>query len=100
MTEAKVAPYGSWKSPISAELVVSSAVGLSSPIVDGEDIYWLEGRPANQGRVTLVRLEADGRSSDVTAPDFNVRTRVHEYGGGAYIVKGGVAYCSNFDDNR
>ena len=67
---------------------------------DGAEIYWLEGRPAEGGRYALMRRGADGVIVEVTPPDFNVRTRVHEYGGGAYLVRGGVVYCVNFSDQR
>jgi dipeptidyl aminopeptidase/acylaminoacyl peptidase len=67
---------------------------------DDGDIYWLEGRPTEGGRYALVRRAADGAIADVTPPDINVRSRVHEYGGGAYLVRGGVVYCCNFSDQR
>ncbi|MGB7923874.1 MAG: S9 family peptidase [Pyrinomonadaceae bacterium] len=100
MAEKKVAPYGSWKSPISSDLIVSGSIGLSEIVLDGEDIYWTESRPAEEGRNVIVRREPGGRESDVTPPPFNARTRVHEYGGGAYTVADGVVYFSNFDDQR
>ncbi len=100
MAKAQVAPYGAWASPITTDLIVAGQVGLGGPLVDGAAIYWLEGRAVNKGKSTLVRRAADGQIGDVTDPDFNVRTRVHEYGGGAYAVADGVAYCSNFDDNH
>ena len=73
---------------------------MSSVAIDGEDIYWIEGRPQEGGRNALVRRRPDGRIEEVTPPDFNVRTRVHEYGGGAYVVSEGVVYASNFSDQR
>jgi dipeptidyl aminopeptidase/acylaminoacyl peptidase len=68
--------------------------------VDSDDIYWLERRPHEGGRSVVVRLGADGRQSELTPPGFNVRTRVHEYGGGAYILADGKIYFSNFQDQR
>ncbi|PZS05205.1 MAG: peptidase [Candidatus Chloroheliales bacterium] len=100
MAEPQVAPYGAWASPITTDLITAGRVALELPMVDGGDIYWLEGRATNQGRVTLVRRTNEGQVDDITGTDFNVRTRVHEYGGGAYTVADGIAYCSNFDDNR
>lgn len=100
MSERKVAPYGSWKSPFTADRVVAGAIQLDQVAIDGEDIYWLEGRPAEGGRVVLVRQGPDGRQEDVTPQGFNVRTRVHEYGGGAYSVHEGTIFFSNFADNR
>lgn len=94
------APYGSWRSPISASLVATAGVSLNDIALDGDDIYWLEGRPAEQGRVVIVRRAADGTIADVTPPGFNVRTRVHEYGGAPYVVDRGTVYFSNFADQR
>ena len=73
---------------------------LSSVAADGDDIYWIEGRPTEGGRDVLVRRSADGRIADVVPPGFNVRTRVHEYGGGAYVVDAGLVCCSSFADGR
>ena len=94
------APYGSWPSPITAQVVASQGLRLGYVAVDGDDIYWIEGRPAEGGRNALVRRAADGTTADVTPAPFNVRSRVHEYGGGAYAVTGGTAYFSNFEDQR
>ena len=93
-------PYGTWPSPISAQAVATQGVRLGSVAVDGGDVYWLERRPNEGGRSVLVRRRADGRHEDLTPQGFNVRTRVHEYGGGAYIVAGGKIYFSNFQDQR
>jgi dipeptidyl aminopeptidase/acylaminoacyl peptidase len=93
-------PYGTWPSPISAEAVAAQGVRLGSVAVDGDDVYWLERRPNEGGRSVLVRRRADGRHEDLTPQGFNVRTRVHEYGGGACIVAGGNVYFSNFGDQR
>ncbi len=99
MSETKVAPYGGWQSPISADLVVQGGNSLVSVRFEGGDVYWLEGRPAEGGRVTLMRCDARGQIADASPPQFNLRTRVHEYGGGAYTVAGGHVYFSNFSDN-
>ena len=93
-------PYGTWPSPISAEAVAAQGVRLGSVTVDGDDVYWLERRPNEGGRSVLVRRRADGRLEELTPLGFNVRTRVHEYGGGAYIVAGGQIYFTNFQDQR
>ncbi len=96
----KTAEYGFWKSPITSDLIVQDSVRISEPSIDGNDIYWLEGRPEEKGRSVLVRLDRDGSREDVSPEPLNVRTRVHEYGGGAYVVDRGVAYFSNFQDQR
>lgn len=100
MVPPQVAPYGSWKSPITADLIVAGTVGLGGIALDGEDVYWTEGRPAEAGRNVIVRRTPDGKTTDVTPPPFNVRTRVHEYGGGSFTVKDGIIYFSNFADQR
>jgi dipeptidyl aminopeptidase/acylaminoacyl peptidase len=85
---------------LSAAAVAEAGLRLGAVAMDGEDIYWLEGRPHEGGRYVLVRRTADGSITDVTPAGFNVRTRVHEYGGGACLVVDGVAYCVNFSDQR
>jgi dipeptidyl aminopeptidase/acylaminoacyl peptidase len=101
MTAAYVAPFGSWKSPITSDVIVAGSIRLGEIRLDGETIYWSEGRPTEGGRNVVVRRTPDGKTTDVTpAAPFNVRTRVHEYGGGAYIVADQVVYFSNFADQR
>ncbi len=95
-----ISPYGSWKSPITSDLIVSGTVGLGQIAIDGDDIYWVEGRPSEAGRSVIMRRTPDGTISDVTPPPFNVRTRVHEYGSGSFAVASGVVYFSHFADQR
>jgi hypothetical protein len=95
-----VAAYGSWKSPITSDLVAQS-ITLSEARFDGEDIYWLEGRPQELGRLVVVRANAlDGHATDVTPKPYNARTRVHEYGGASWTVADGDVYFSNFAGGR
>ena len=98
--EVVVAPYGAWRSPIRIEDVVGDVILLAEPWIDGDDIFWVEGRPAEGGRRTLVRAAADGSTSELTPAPFNVRSRVHEYGGGSYVVVGGIVVFSDFADGR
>ncbi len=100
MTKQQIAPYGSWKSPITSELIVAGSIGLGSVVLDGDDVYWIEGRPAEAGRNVIVQRTPDGQITEVTPAPFNSRTRVHEYGGGAFTVKKGTIYFSNFADQR
>jgi dipeptidyl aminopeptidase/acylaminoacyl peptidase len=95
-----VAPYGTWSSPLSADLVARAGVRLSMPWIENGVVYWLEGRADDAGRVALVRMPPGETPADLTPPGFNVRTMVHEYGGGAYCVHDGVVFCSRFDDQR
>src|ERR1700730_8818914 len=97
---SKPAPYGSWKSPITSDLIVAQATMLSDVRIDGDQIYWLEGRPQEQGRNVIVRAGSDGAATDITPPGFNARTRVHEYGGASWLVAGGICIFSNFADQR
>src|SRR5919198_4990516 len=86
---ADLAPYGSWRSPIGAELVAAGQVALSQVQVAGDDVYWIELRPKEKGRNVVVRRTARGQVEDVTPPGFNARNMVQEYGGGDYAVAGG-----------
>ena len=98
---ATTAPYGSWASPITTDLVASEG-GVSFGYLDISDqgVYWTESRPQEQGRGALVFRPHGGEPADVVPPGFNVRTRVHEYGGGAWFRHGRVVFCSSFDDSR
>lgn len=96
----RVCPYGSWASSIDSGSLVAGARVLGAPRVEGDALYWLERRPAEAGRQVLMRGELAGLAGlaggavgrglgglrEVSAPGVNVRTRVHEYGGGEYAV--------------
>lgn len=97
---AEIAPFGSWRSPISAEMCARSGVHLFEPTLDGDLVYWLEERPNEDGRQVLMRADPWSEPADVTPPAFNVRDKVHEYGGGSYTVHDGVVFFTNFDDQR
>ena len=94
------APYGSWRSPITADVLTAGSIGFSYLATTDRTLYWVEGRPHEGGRAVLVRCTADGRIKDVMPPGFNARTRVHEYGGGAVAVRGMTAVFANFADQR
>ena len=94
------APYGTWPSPISAELLVVDAVDLCTPWADGGATYWVEGRPSEGGREVLVRRSPAGIVEEVLPEAYSVRTLVHEYGGRCVVTHEGVAYFSNFADQR
>jgi dipeptidyl aminopeptidase/acylaminoacyl peptidase len=96
----KTAPYGSWKSPITSDLIVAQSITLSEVRLDGGHVHWLEGRPQEQGRNVVVRGGEDAALTDITPRPYNARTRVHEYGGGAWTVHDGTVYFSNFADGR
>lgn len=92
-------PYGSWKSPFTAELMTAQSISIGQITLDGNSIYWLEGRPLEGGRYALVRNTPQGMQ-DCLSPAYNVRSRVHEYGGGAMTVMAGIIYYVNFKDQH
>ncbi|MEJ7801075.1 MAG: prolyl oligopeptidase family serine peptidase [Ilumatobacter sp.] len=92
-------PAGTWPSPVTAASLVGGAVGISEVVADGDAVWWAEQRPEENGRTALVRWRA-GAATEVTPPGANVRTSVHEYGGGAWWAADGVAYYVEFDDQR
>ena len=95
-----IAPYGSWRSPITADAIVAESISIGQVAIDGDAILWTEGRPSEGGRNVIVRMTPDGTVSDVNPTPFNARTRVHEYGGGAWIANDGTVWFSNFEDQR
>jgi dipeptidyl aminopeptidase/acylaminoacyl peptidase len=93
----KVKPYGSWKSPISAKSLVQNSLRLGQIQISNDLIYWTEGRPAEKGRTALMAWS--GVETHQTTPaEYDVRTRAHEYGGGAFLADGdGVFFINNVD---
>jgi dipeptidyl aminopeptidase/acylaminoacyl peptidase len=100
MKPTTIAPYGSWKSPITPALIASGTITLGQIALDGGDVYWLETRPAEGGRNVVVRWRRESGTGDLTPMPFSVRTRVHEYGGGSFLVSDGTLYFANFADQR
>ncbi len=82
--------FGTWRSPISAERAAAAALRLSLPRIAGGSVYWLEGRPEEAGRQTVMRAPLAGGPALEVTPGRNVRSRVHEYGGGDYGVRAGL----------
>lgn len=100
MSGKNVAPYGEWKSSITADLIVGETVGLGQVACDASDLYWTELRPSEKGRTVLRRRDAAGTLTDLTPEGFNVRSRAHEYGGGSYAVADGTVWFCNGGDQR
>jgi len=94
----KTAPYGSWQSPITSDVIVQGTIGLPAIAIDNQDRYWLEFRPQEQGRTVLLKYNSDQGITEITPAPYNVRTRVHEYGGGAFVVKDGAVFFVNDQD--
>lgn len=100
-TASKIpAAFGSWPSPITADLIAGATIGLGQVALRGNQILWTEGRPQEQGRNVLVQRDPDRSVRDLTPPPFNVRTLVHEYGGGAFVVLPDGAVFSHFIDQQ
>ena len=100
MSRPTVAPYGSWKSPVSAKKIAEGSITLSETMIDDGEVWWVEMRPAEGGRYVVVRSEADGCTEDLVPRPFNARTRVHEYGGAAHLPVGDDLFFVNFADQR
>ena len=96
----RTAPYGTWRSPITPRLITAEQVGLASPWLDGGSAWWTESRPLEGGRVTLMRRRAGSAAVEVTPAPFNLRTRVHEYGGRGFVASGDLVLGSAFADQR
>ncbi len=101
-TTPTVAPYGTWKSPVTPALLVEQAVGLSSVTVCDGDVFWVESRPSEAGRQVLMAapLSDPGQPRELTGAEFSVRTQVHEYGGRCYALRGDTVVFSNWADQR
>ena len=99
MEPKTVVPFGTWPSPVTPDLITGGAtIGFSELAVDADAVYWLESRPAEQGRRALVRWTPGTPPADVLPLATDVVTRVHEYGGGAYAVRGGLIVYSERGD--
>jgi dipeptidyl aminopeptidase/acylaminoacyl peptidase len=100
VSDAEIGRYGTWASPISARMLATSATRLGQVTTEDGSVYWTELRPSEGGRTALMRWDARSGPTDVTPETFNVRTKVHEYGGGAYRPHRGTVFFSNFSDQR
>jgi dipeptidyl aminopeptidase/acylaminoacyl peptidase len=100
MNTPQVASCGSWKSPITSDLIVSQTVGITSLAINQGNIYWLEKRPQEEGRNLLICFGNQGEMKNFTPAPLSVRSKIHEYGGGAFVVQGNTIYFSNYQDGR
>lgn len=99
MNTPKIASYGTWTSPVTAEKIAEGSKGKLNMVLDEGNTYFVEVRPENKGRYTIVKRDQQGNLHDATPQDFNVRTFVHEYGGGAFTVSKGIIYASSGTDH-
>ncbi len=95
-----IKPYGLWPSPITPQLITQGVKGFQYIAIDGEDVYWNEMRPSEGGRSVIVKNRDRQKDVDMTPPEYNTRTRVHEYGGTPFVVKDENIYFVNFEDQR
>ncbi len=98
MSIKQKAVFGSWKSPITTDLMLRDSVGLGEISIIENNIYWIEMRPQENGRYIVVKQTPDGQQTDVIPSEFNARTRVHEYGGGSYLATEQGLVFTNFSD--
>ena len=92
--------FGTWPSPVTSEVVVAAANMPTAIAVDGDDVWWSETRPGEGGRTAVLRRRADGSVDEVLAAPWNARTAVHEYGGGAWWIRGGVLWFADWATQR
>ncbi|HXR27465.1 MAG TPA: prolyl oligopeptidase family serine peptidase [Candidatus Baltobacteraceae bacterium] len=95
-----IAPYGSWSSPISVDLIAAGRAFPTYPRFDADDVWWEEPRPAEGGRQVGMHRPAEGSTGVAVPPGVDVRTMVHEYGGAAWTVAEGTLYYSDVRDGR
>ena len=100
VSDMRTAPSGSWRSPITSDFIVKGLIGLGQIAIDGDDVYWTEMRPSEKGAACWFGANPMARSPTSPPPMFSARTRMHEYGGGDYLVHQGTVYFSNFADQR
>ena len=94
------ATFGSWASPITADLLVQQSIGLGDIITTPQRSYWLEMRPNEGGRYVLMSVDSLNHITELTPEPYNVRSKVHEYGGGAFTTSSESIYFTNFKDQR
>jgi len=99
MAQKVTSPFGSWKSPITSDLIVQGTLPIVDIAFNGQDLYWTEAHPSEAGRNTVMKKSPDGKVVELTPAPFNVRTRVHEYGGAPSFIHESDLYFSNFEDN-
>src|SRR5215510_9588387 len=93
-------PFGTWPTPVTSELVVRAARLIGGLAPDGEDLWWSERRPDEGGRIAVLRRSADGAVTEVLDAPWSARTAVHEYGGGAWWVRDGVLWFTDWASQR
>lgn len=98
-SKMKIANYGSWRSPITAKMVAEKTIFFSEINLVNGTVYWLELRPWQKGRVALMSWSKSGKK-ELLPEKYSVKTKVHEYGGGALLVTKNKIYFVNYDDQQ
>ncbi|MGF7162091.1 dipeptidyl aminopeptidase/acylaminoacyl peptidase [Rhodoligotrophos appendicifer] len=93
-------PYGGWRSPITADMVAGKALRFGCLQTEGETLYWTEGRPQEQGRMTVMRQRYPHPAREMTSQPYAARSRIHEYGGGEFLALNGAVYFVNTEDQN
>ncbi|MDX2263725.1 MAG: prolyl oligopeptidase family serine peptidase [Hyphomicrobiales bacterium] len=92
------APFGAWTSALDAGAAAAASLRFGRVETFGGAVYWAEGRPAEGGRVALMRLKRGGEPEELLPAPFSARTRVHEYGGGEFYATAlGVFFVNDAD---
>ncbi|KJS09710.1 MAG: hypothetical protein VR73_01460 [Gammaproteobacteria bacterium BRH_c0] len=94
------AAYGSWQSPISAEVINQGVPARDFPCMIDGTVFWQESRPEENGRVTVVAHSPDGSDRDLLPYPFSTRSKVHEYGGKSWIVNDNKLYFVEQSDQQ
>ena len=94
----QIKPYGSWSSPLSAEILAAKGNRFGHMCVDGTSLYWLESRADENGRGVIVKCDSNCELSEVLPKNISVRSKVHEYGSGDYTVDDDTIYFCDADD--
>jgi dipeptidyl aminopeptidase/acylaminoacyl peptidase len=96
----RTSPYGTWTSPITATVAAAAGGGPQWLDAVGDELWWAEARPAEGGRVALVRALPGGAAEDVLPAPWNVRNRLHEYGGRPWTVVDSSVVFTHWADQR
>ncbi len=92
MAMKKKSPFGSWESMITTDMISNSIIALGEISIDNDNIYWSEMRPSENGRTLLMCLNNNGEAKELLPKQFNIRNKVHEYGGGSFTVNNGKLF--------
>ncbi len=93
------APFGTWHSSISAEMVAGKSPKLSEPLLESNRVFWLESKPEEKGRTTIMMHES-GQSQSILPRPLSAKSKVHEYGGGSFAISGDYVFFVLADDQQ